>query len=162
MAVNVGNFHTLAMRLEPGRRISAIFEHHTGELTRPQLARFLRQLADGSIRDDDVFGSQGHGALVLPGDARSAASREARPFLALTGPRRELLAGHVVRGLGRPHLAVPHGDMMQAGPFGLLRALAWRVPEWRGTGDSPPGLGTRHARPGREPVSRVRMCTKGC
>ncbi|HEY7940772.1 MAG TPA: DUF1786 family protein [Candidatus Limnocylindrales bacterium] len=131
VAVNVGNFHTLAMRLEPGPRISGIFEHHTGELTRPQLARFLHQLADGTIRDDDVFGSQGHGALVVPGVAVGTASRETPPFLTLTGPRRELLAGHVVRGLGRPHLAVPHGDMMQAGPFGLLRALAWRVPSWR-------------------------------
>ncbi len=142
VAVNIGNFHTLAMHLEPtggsrsrGRaaaRISGIFEHHTGELTRPQLSRFLRQLADGTIRDDDVFGSQGHGALVLPAlGGASAASGDTRPFLALTGPRRELLAGHVVRGLGRPHLAVPHGDMMQAGPFGLLRALASRVPGWR-------------------------------
>lgn len=132
VAVNVGNFHTLAMRLETGPRISGIVEHHTGELTRPQLARYLRQLADGSIRDDDVFGSQGHGALVMPGTgAGSAGSRDGRPFLALTGPRRELLAGHVVRGLGRPHLAVPHGDMMQAGPFGLLRALAQRVPSWQ-------------------------------
>ena len=142
VAVNIGNFHTLAMRLEPtgrGRReggpaarISGIFEHHTGELTRPQLSRFLRQLADGSIRDDDVFGSQGHGALVVPvGGGPTAMSDHARPFLALTGPRRELLAGHIVRGLGRPHLAVPHGDMMQAGPFGLVRALAWRVPDWR-------------------------------
>ena len=138
VAVNIGNFHTLAMRLEPtggsrlrggaAARISGIFEHHTGELTRPQLSRFLRQLADGTIRDDEVFGSQGHGALVLPMRGVPAASGDSRPFLALTGPRRELLAGHVVRGLGRPHLAVPHGDMMQAGPFGLLRALALRVP----------------------------------
>jgi uncharacterized protein (DUF1786 family) len=141
VAVNIGNFHTLAMRLEPtarsrrgggaAARISGIFEHHTGEVMRPQLARYLRQLADGSIRDDEIFGSQGHGALVLPKSDGSVASHEARPFLALTGPRRQLLAGHVVRGLGRPHLAVPHGDMMQAGAFGLLRALAWRVPAWR-------------------------------
>ena len=160
VAVNIGNFHTLAMRLEPasdrrvGRvpgtadrrpgaprvRISGVFEHHTGELTRPQLARFLQQLADGSIRDADVFDSQGHGALVRPegsgqaagsNRARAAGSREARPFLTLSGPRRDLLAGHVVGGLGRPHLAVPHGDMMQAGPFGLLRALAARAPGWR-------------------------------
>jgi len=129
-------------------RISGIFEHHTGELTRPQLARYLRQLAAGSIRDDDVFGSQGHGAFVLPVavaatagwlDRRFATTHDGpsgtasgRPFLALTGPRRDLLAGHVVRGLGRPHLAVPHGDMMQAGPFGLLRALASCVPGWQG------------------------------
>jgi uncharacterized protein (DUF1786 family) len=140
VAVNIGNFHTLAMRLEPGPapdglpvRISGIFEHHTGELTPPQLVRFLRQLADGSIRDDDVFDSQGHGALVVPaGTDRAAVAQPARPFLALTGPRRALLAGQIVRGLGRPQLAVPHGDMMQAGPFGLLRALASRVPDWKG------------------------------
>jgi len=169
VAVNIGNFHTLAMRLQPGRlqpgvgdglggaagarisrsgvrisgsgvRITGIFEHHTGELTTPQLSRFLRQLANGSLRDADVFDSQGHGALVLPvhgagaagsGHARAGEPGQARPFLTLTGPRRDLLAGHVVRGLGRPYLAVPHGDMMQAGPFGLLRALAWRVPGWR-------------------------------
>jgi hypothetical protein len=31
----------------------------------------------------------------------------------------------------RPYYAVPHGDMMLAGCFGLLRAAAARVPEWR-------------------------------
>jgi hypothetical protein len=28
-----------------------------------------------------------------------------------------------------PHFAVPHGDMMLAGCFGLLRAIAMRLPE---------------------------------
>lgn len=143
LALNIGNFHTLAMRLEPvaggagrrgpragGVRITGIFEHHTGELTRPQLARFLRELAAGTISDDEVFGSQGHGALMLPGRGATRA-HDPRPLFTLTGPRRALLAGHVVRGLGRPHLAVPHGDMMQAGPFGLLHALAAQVPAWR-------------------------------
>jgi hypothetical protein len=31
----------------------------------------------------------------------------------------------------RPYYAVPHGDMMLAGTFGLLRAAAARVPTWR-------------------------------
>lgn len=126
VAVNVGNFHTLAMRIGPDRRIQAILEHHTGELRRPQLARYLRELAAGRISDADVFGSMGHGALVLPGwnPAR-------RPLPILLGPRRELLSGRVIRGLGRPALAVPHADMMQAGPFGLLRALAHRIPALR-------------------------------
>jgi uncharacterized protein (DUF1786 family) len=136
VAVNIGNFHTLAMRLEAaaqGPRITAIFEHHTGELSRPQLARFLRQLVGGTIDDQEVFRSQGHGALVLPpsATARAAAGRRAHTRFILTGPRRSLLAGRVVRGLGRPSLAVPHGDMMQAGPFGLLRALATKRPSWR-------------------------------
>jgi uncharacterized protein (DUF1786 family) len=134
LAVNAGNFHTLAMHLVPADgaapvRVAGILEHHTGELRRPQLARYLRELATGTIRDEEVFATMGHGALVVPG----MADRPGRgpQLLTLTGPRRALLAGHVVGGLGRPHLAVPHGDMMQAGSFGLLRALAYRVPVWR-------------------------------
>jgi hypothetical protein len=46
--------------------------------------------------------------------------------LAVTGPRRSLLDGSRLD----PHLAVPHGDMMLAGCFGLLRALALRLPEY--------------------------------
>jgi uncharacterized protein (DUF1786 family) len=132
VAVNVGNFHSLGMHLGPPaapRRlpIEAIFEHHTGELDGPRLAGYVSQLADGSINNEDVFRSKGHGALVRAGwspDGR-------RPLLALTGPRRRLLSGRCVPGLGMPHLAVPHGDMMQAGSFGLLRGLAHRVPSWR-------------------------------
>jgi hypothetical protein len=42
------------------------------------------------------------------------------PILAVTGPRRELLRGSALK----PYEAVPHGDMMLAGCFGLLRAVA--------------------------------------
>ncbi len=138
MALNIGNFHTLAMRLAPvlgvphGARITGVLEHHTGELGRTLLARYLRELAAGTIVDADVFATMGHGALVVPGGPPDVLRADGlRPLLTLTGPRRALLAGHAVRGLGRPLLAVPHGDMMQAGTFGLLRALAYRVPTWR-------------------------------
>ena len=61
-----------------------------------------------------VFADKGHGALVLDADAP-------RPdLLAVTGPRRALL----VESALRPHLAVPHGDMMLTGNLGLLRAYA--------------------------------------
>ncbi|MBI2906795.1 MAG: hypothetical protein HYX92_03950 [Chloroflexi bacterium] len=62
----------------------------------------------------------GRGACVMAGS-------RAKPFLAVTGPRRELLAGS---GL-HPYFAVPHGDMMLAGPFGLVRAFAHRIEDWR-------------------------------
>ncbi|MDQ3870553.1 MAG: DUF1786 family protein [Chloroflexota bacterium] len=133
VAVNVGNFHALAMRVStrsgspPAVGIDAIFEHHTGELDGPSLGSFVGQVADGTISNEEVFRSMGHGALVRHG--WSPGGR--RPLLALTGPRRRLLAGRCVPGLGQPHLAVPHGDMMQSGSFGLLRALAHRVPGWR-------------------------------
>ncbi|MGH2457555.1 MAG: DUF1786 domain-containing protein [Chloroflexota bacterium] len=118
LIANLGNFHTLAFHLDGGR-VRGIFEHHTGELTREKLERYLGQLADGSIANADVFADMGHGALVVGAPA-------ARPeFLAVTGPRRALLSGS---SLAR-YLAVPHGDMMLAGCYGLLRAVAKRMPE---------------------------------
>src|SRR6202022_3775867 len=40
VVLNVGNFHTIAALLE-GRRIRGLFEHHTGQPTRPTLANYL-------------------------------------------------------------------------------------------------------------------------
>ena len=119
VVLNVGNFHTIAALLHE-RRIAGLFEHHTGELTRPKLEQYLDALATGSLSNDQVFNDMGHGALKLGVNA-SPPKR-----LAATGPRRGLLDGSRLA----PHLAVPHGDMMLAGCFGLLRALAARLPEF--------------------------------
>ena len=118
---NIGNFHTLAFHLVD-RRITGIFEHHTGELTRPQLEEFLVKLANGTLTNDEVFNTSGHGALVLQPPLPESASF---PFLAVTGPRRGLLRGSFLH----PYEATPHGDMMLAGCFGLLRAFAAQEPE---------------------------------
>ncbi len=118
LVVNVGNFHTIAFLLAGGQ-IRGLFEHHTGELTSQELEAYLDQLAAGTISNDQVFDDMGHGALELgPAD---------RPpdMLAVTGPRRALLNG----GRLRPYAAVPHGDMMIAGCFGLLRGLGAHLPE---------------------------------
>jgi uncharacterized protein (DUF1786 family) len=117
VVLNVGNFHTIAALLQQ-RRITGLFEHHTGELTQPKLERYLDALASGSLSNDQVFDDMGHGALEL-GVSASPPQR-----LAVTGPRRGLLDGSRLA----PYLAVPHGDMMLAGCFGLLRALAARLP----------------------------------
>lgn len=118
---NIGNFHTLAFHLIDGRIVGS-FEHHTGEITRPQLEELLVKLARATLTNDEVFDTSGHGALLL----RSAAEgSETMPFLAVTGPRRELLRGSSLM----PYEATPHGDMMLAGCFGLLRALADRRPD---------------------------------
>lgn len=120
---NIGNFHTLAFHLVEGN-IVGIFEHHTGELSRPQLEQMLVRLADGTLTNAEVFDTSGHGALILD-DGTLDRSDKAFPFLAVTGPRRELLRGSSLR----PYEATPHGDMMLAGCFGLLRAFAEHVPE---------------------------------
>ena len=135
IVANVGNFHCLAFRLEGGR-IGGLFEHHTGELTPGELETYLDKLIAGTITNREVFEDMGHGALMFePPGARSAdggaghaglgPARPLRaPFLAITGPRRGLLRDSRLA----PYLAVPHGDMMLAGCFGLLRAYAAHDP----------------------------------
>ena len=118
LMANVGNFHTLAFRLGPAG-IEGVFEHHTGELTREELEMYLRKLAAGTLTHQEVFADMGHGALML--DARPAPL----DFLAVTGPRWSLIRGSALN----PYLAVPYGDMMMAGNYGLLRAYAEHVPE---------------------------------
>ena len=121
MIANIGNFHTLAFRLGPSG-IEGVFEHHTGLLGRPRLEALLQALADGSLTHADVFNHNGHGALVydkrpLPLDGEFG--------VVVTGPRRSLLHGSHLR----PYFAVPFGDMMIAGCFGLLAATADVLPE---------------------------------
>jgi len=117
LVANVGNFHSLAFHFVEGQ-VVGLFEHHTGELTPARLAAYVEQLGAGSITNEAVFADKGHGALVF--------DRAAPPpdLLAVTGPRRAVLVDSGVR----PHLAVPHGDMMLTGNFGLLRAYAAHDP----------------------------------
>ena len=123
LIANVGNFHTLAFRLGP-TGIEGVFEHHTGLLDLPKLERLLRLLADGSLTHANVFGDHGHGALIyhdqpLPLDSQSGFG------VVVTGPRRNLMRSSSLR----PYYAVPFGDMMIAGCFGLLAAVADVLPE---------------------------------
>jgi uncharacterized protein (DUF1786 family) len=113
---NIGNFHTLAFHLLHGR-IVGIFEHHTGEISKARLEELLLKLADGTLTNEEVFNDSGHGALLL---AREQRNGHSFPFLSVTGPRRKLLRGSPLH----PYEATPHGDMMIAGCFGLLRAFA--------------------------------------
>ena len=122
MVVNIGNFHALAFRLGPAG-IEGIFEHHTGLLDQPRLEAHLRALAAGDLTHEAVFAEMGHGALVLnsqPLDLRPEAHS-----LVLTGPRQGMLHGSALQ----PYLAVPFGDMMLAGCFGLLAAMADLLPD---------------------------------
>jgi uncharacterized protein (DUF1786 family) len=117
VVANLGNMHTLAFHLREGS-IAGLFEHHTGLLDRPKLEGLLTQLAAGTVCHDELFADHGHGALVLD------AAPSSLDFLAVTGPRRQMLAGSALQ----PYLAVPHGDMMMAGCWGLVRACAQALP----------------------------------
>lgn len=122
LVANVGNFHTLAFRLGPSG-IEGVFEHHTGLLDRARLEGLLQRLADGSLTHEEVFDDHGHGALVFHPEPLPL---DDGPFgVAVTGPRRALLRGSRLR----PYFAVPFGDMMLTGCFGLLAAVADLLPD---------------------------------
>lgn len=119
---NVGNFHTLAFLLGEGG-IEGVFEHHTGLLTKHRLEELLRSLAAATLKHEDVFGDHGHGALVYTRSPLELNPQDGN--LVATGPRRAMLRDSSLR----PYLAVPFGDMMIAGCFGLVAAAADLLPD---------------------------------
>ena len=132
---NVGNFHALAFRLgDTG--IEGVFEHHTGEIDLPKLEGLIRKLADSSLKHEDVFDDMGHGALMYSDDVFEF-GKDAFDVV-VTGPRRSMFMESasslamqqqaVALQRLRPYFAVPFGDMMIAGCFGMLAATAEIMP----------------------------------
>jgi hypothetical protein len=127
-------------------------------MTAEQIVDFSRRLIDGTLAHEEVFGSKGHGVYYADADTAhpepversglvEAAPHEpvaspARPepacperrrrvegrapetFIAVTGPQRGKLRGSALA----PYFAVPHGDMMVSGCYGLLWAFAEKHP----------------------------------
>jgi uncharacterized protein (DUF1786 family) len=125
--VNVGNFHTLAFHIRADRIVS-LFEHHTGLLDGAKLVGLLESLVEGTLTNQQIFDDSGHGALILKGGTEHAERESGTPLLcAVTGPRRGML--HGVKTPWPVYMAVPHGDMMLAGCYGLLRAYAAHFPD---------------------------------
>jgi uncharacterized protein (DUF1786 family) len=126
---NVGNFHTLAFRLgEKG--IEGVFEHHTGEIDLPKLESLVHKLADGTLKNQDVFDDMGHGALMYSEEMFEFGQDEFD--IVVTGPRRSLFnlqSSIKNQNSLRPYYATPFGDMMIAGCFGLLAAAAEVLPD---------------------------------
>jgi uncharacterized protein (DUF1786 family) len=122
LVTNVGNFHTLAFRLGE-RGIEGVFEHHTGLIDLEKLEDLISRLAEGSLEHEDVFSDHGHGALVY--EPESLSLQDGDYGVGVTGPRRNLMKGSRLR----PYFAVPFGDMMLAGCFGLLASIPDVLPE---------------------------------
>jgi uncharacterized protein (DUF1786 family) len=104
--------HTFGVAMR-GRRVFGLFEHHTGGITPDLLNHLVRSLQTGALTHEEVAANGGHGAAFDP------AYRQAGefPFVAITGPNRRIAAPL------NYHAAVPHGDMMLAGPFGLVEGM---------------------------------------
>ncbi len=110
--INVGNGHTVAALIYQGK-VVALFEHHTGQRDLPDFLQDLKEFRLGWLPDEHVRATGGHGTVFvnMPDEAGSFA-----PTFIL-GPKRQLLQG-------QGQFIAPHGDMMLAGCFGLLRAFA--------------------------------------
>jgi len=127
LVLNLGNMHALAFHLR-GTRIVSLYEHHTGEVTAEQLVDFSRRLIDGTLAHEEVFDSKGHGVYYADGPSAHPEPVEGRadgPLIAVTGPQRGKLRGSALA----PYFAVPHGDMMVSGCYGLLWAFAEKHPQ---------------------------------
>ena len=119
VVANIGNEHTLAFYLR-GEIIQGIFEHHTHILNKTRLESYLKNLVTGDIDNDEVWENQGHGSIVI-------GSGQMLEFISVTGPMRMILEGSHIN----PYFATPHGDMMLAGSFGLIRAWAEKNEDWQ-------------------------------
>jgi uncharacterized protein (DUF1786 family) len=122
LVINLGNMHTLGFHLR-GTHIYSLFEHHTNLLSAQEIESLSEGLVAGTLRHEDVFGSHGHGVFYAAGDRPS----DPHPFVAVTGPQRAKLRGSALK----PYFAVPHGDMMLSGCFGLVWAFAEKHPQHR-------------------------------
>jgi uncharacterized protein (DUF1786 family) len=121
LVANVGNFHTLAFRLQDDL-VEGVFEHHTGLVDRPKLDRLLGDFASGKLTHEEVFQDHGHGALIYA--AKPYPLGEGEYDVVITGPRRNLMGDSALR----TYFAAPFGDMMLTGCFGLLAAAAAKLP----------------------------------
>lgn len=108
--VNAGNMHTVGFLLA-GRRVMGVYEHHTRCLDTARLNEHIARFIKGSLDDQEVFDDDGHGCARL-----AEAPRAISGPVVLTGPQRRL-----ARGLGW-QTAVPLGDVMLSGCFGLVAA----------------------------------------
>lgn len=120
LVLNLGNMHTLAFHLA-GTRVHSLYEHHTGLLEPAEIESLTRRLMQGTLRHEDVYDQHGHGVFYVSPPANRS------PLVAVTGPQRGKVRGTSLS----PYFAVPHGDMMISGCFGLVWAFAARYPEHR-------------------------------
>ncbi len=113
--LNLGNSHTIAFLVFQGR-ILGVYEHHTGMRGAAGLLADLAGFRKGTLAQQEVFDSGGHGCLTL--DLPAEAGDFAPTYV--LGPQRGLLEKAPGPDISFP---APGGDMMLAGCFGLLHGL---------------------------------------
>lgn len=107
--VNIGNQHVICSIVK-GDRIFAILEHHSREMNEEKIVDVIKRFKERNITDEEVFEGRGHGVCFSVDLTEDTSDW---PVI-ITGPKRQLAAG------GDYYFAVPNGDMMLTGCFGLV------------------------------------------
>lgn len=119
VVVNAGNQHTIGFLVKQSR-VWGMFEHHTVLMDTAKLNSCVDRLREGTLTNNEVYNDGGHGCFLHPGYKSEGKFRH----VVITGPRRAM-----ADSLGY-HKAVPFGNMMLSGSFGLVAAaLALRGQE---------------------------------
>jgi uncharacterized protein (DUF1786 family) len=111
VVVNAGNFHVMCAMVK-GDRMVGLLEHHTGLMDTARLIELLDRFREGRLSNEEILNDRGHGCYV----DNSSIGKGTFEFVAVTGPRRGILRSEKI------HMAVPYGDMMLTGCFGLVDA----------------------------------------
>ncbi|WP_223790722.1 DUF1786 domain-containing protein [Methanobacterium spitsbergense] len=114
IAIDIGNGHTLAAAFDNGK-IIGVFEHHTKSLDPEKIKYLIEKLIDGTITHNEVHDDGGHGAWTT-------APMDNIECVVATGPMRGILQKTGMK----VHYAAPAGDVMMAGPVGLIKAIMSR------------------------------------
>lgn len=112
IVVNVGNGHTIIVALAHGE-VEFAYELHTGGVDAKRIERDLGAILDGSLTHEEVLENGGHGLY-----SRKTSKSKLADYLPYTliGPNRKKLFSLKCK------LVHPIGNMMMAGPYGLIRA----------------------------------------
>lgn len=110
--VNIGNQHFIASMVKENR-ILAILEHHTREMDQDKVENIINRFKSKDITDEEVFSERGHGVYYIKDLIEDTSGWP----VVVTGPKRKMALNKEF------YFAVPHGDMMLSGCFGLVEAL---------------------------------------
>jgi len=117
--VNVGNGHTLAAVTENGN-VEIIYETHTGGLVPENFTRDLNKIIKGELSHEEILTKGGHGAYINSKFQNSNRQLEQYYPINLIGPNRNILKSNF------SIYSHPGGNMMMAGPMGMIKAWKYR------------------------------------
>ena len=115
IVIDIGNGHTTAASINKGK-IQGIFEHHTSNLTKESIEKYIKKLANGSLTNEEIYNDHGHGAYIIN-------PIEKIEKVIVAGPRRDIIEKTTLDY----HYASPAGDVMMTGTIGLVKSVKYNI-----------------------------------